>query len=113
MIRQTYERRMFERIKEATGKLKTNTTPQITIPIGNENKVITEPDKIARILRDHNIQHFAQAKGCILSSKEFQEVHNKERFNKKTIDPDTSEWRNTREYKCIIHETRRIFRDNS
>ena len=50
MLQHTYKRRMFERIKEATGKLKSSTSPQITIPIGNNTKVITKPEEIARTL---------------------------------------------------------------
>ena len=88
-----YEKRMFERIKYATGKLKPFRSPQVAIPIGDTTQVITEPDEIAQQFRDHNLKHFSQAQGCILSTPEFQKVINKDQFNDMSLDPSSTEWR--------------------
>ena len=56
-IRHMYEKRMFERIKYATGKLKPFRSPQVAIPIGETTQVITEPDEIAQQFRDYNVSY--------------------------------------------------------
>jgi len=82
---------MFERIKETTGKIKFFESPAVAIPIGSITKIITDPDKIARHFRNHNVQHFAQAHGCQFSSTAFQDIINKKEFSNMQLEQSTPE----------------------
>ena len=104
-IRTYYEKRIYENIKIVTGKIKTVTLPQIEVPEKNHSKIINNPDEIAERIRDHNIQHFAQAQGCKLTETKFHDITDKDQFNQADIDPDSALWKIREEINRIEVET--------
>ena len=58
-----HERRMYDKIKIATGKIKPISTPIVEVPIGHSIIAVTDPNVIAEIVQKFNITHFAQAHG--------------------------------------------------
>jgi hypothetical protein len=80
-IYQTYEKQICNKIKEVTEKHKKYKDPHIVVQVEGRPIVIRDPDKVAQRFRDHNITHFAQASGCILSSEEYQDIITLHQFN--------------------------------
>ena len=92
-IKNIFEKRMYEKIKYATGKIKPYSPPQVEIQIGEKATIINDPDEIAEKFRDHNRHHFAQAQGCKLTEEAFDEITNMEQFNKIQTDRGITEWK--------------------
>jgi hypothetical protein len=53
---------------------------------------------------NHNITHFSQASGCLLSSKEFQDMTNITHFNELKIPQDSELWHLQEELNKIVIE---------
>jgi hypothetical protein len=95
-IHHAYEKQIYNKLKEITGKHKKYEDPHIVAQVEGRPTVIRDPDKVAQRFRDHNITHFAQASGCILSSDEYQDMITLHQFNSIEI-PQDSELRQLRE----------------
>jgi len=96
-IRLFHERRMYDKIKIATGKIKPISTPKVEVkvevPIGDSIITVTDPDEIAETVQKFNIVHFAQACGSFLTSSEYQVIWNLEQFNNIDINSHSIVWK--------------------
>jgi Reverse transcriptase (RNA-dependent DNA polymerase) len=91
-LRNIQVKRMFNKIKISTGKLKFEKPPQVEIPIGDETITLHNPDEIAKAFRNHNIHHFSQAHGCTFTNPKFNDVNSKVKLNELQIDNDSPEF---------------------
>ena len=92
-IRLFHERRMYDKIKIATGKIKLISTPKVEVPIGDSIITVTDPDEIAETVQKFNIVHFAQAHGSLLTSSEYQDIWNLEQINNIDINSHSIVWK--------------------
>jgi hypothetical protein len=88
-IHQAYEKQIYNKLKEVTGKHKKYEDPHIVVQVEGRPTVIRDPDEVAQRFRDHDITHFAQASGCILSSDEYQDMITLHQFNSIEIPQDS------------------------
>jgi 3-oxoacyl-ACP reductase-like protein len=58
-IHQAYEKQIYNKLKEVTGKHKKYEDPHIVVQVEGRPTVIRDPDEVAQRFRDHNITHFA------------------------------------------------------
>jgi hypothetical protein len=91
-IHQACEKKIYNKRKGVTGKHKKYKDPHIVVQVEGRPTVISDPDEVAQRFRDHIITHFSQASGCILSSKEYQDIITLHQFNSIKI-PQGSELR--------------------
>jgi hypothetical protein len=92
-IRIVHERRMYDKIKIATGKIKPISTPKVEVPIGHSIITVTDPDEIAETVQKFNITHFAKAHGNLLAASEYQDIWNLEQFNNIAISSQSIVWK--------------------
>jgi hypothetical protein len=92
-IRLVHEKRMYDKIKIATGKIKPISTPKVEVPIGDNIITVTDPDEIAEAVKIFNVIHFAQANGSLLTASEYQDIWNLEQFNNIDINLHLIVWK--------------------
>jgi hypothetical protein len=62
------------------------------VKVDGTHNLIKDPDKIAECFMNHNITHFSQASGCLLSSKKYQDMTNITQFNELKIPQYSELW---------------------
>jgi hypothetical protein len=62
------------------------------VKVDGTHNLIKDPDKIAEYFMNHNITHFSQALGCLLSSKEYEDMTNITQFDELKILQDSELW---------------------
>jgi hypothetical protein len=91
-IHHTYQKKVYSKLKEFTGKNKKYNNTHIVVQVDGKSTMKRDSDRVSERFQNHNIAHFSQASGCTISGEQHQDKINISQFNGVQIPQDSELW---------------------